>query len=98
MPQHHELKTHYPIYDAVRNGDKNYEVRKDDRAFQCGDTVELIATDPRLPPQGCFPAPVAPPFVNRPNLFFRIGFVLRGGQYGVEPGFVAFSLLPQEPK
>ena len=25
---------------------------------------------------------------------FRIGFVLRGGQFGIEPGYVVFQLEP----
>lgn len=37
----HELKTLPKFFDAVREGKKTFEVRKDDRNFQVGDTLEL---------------------------------------------------------
>lgn len=88
---HHTLKTHPPMFRAVRDGVKNFEVRKDDRAFQTGDTVELVFNDPSVP-GGSFQAP-APPHPagsddTRTTLKRKITFVLRGGQYGVEPGYV----------
>ena len=40
----HELKIAAPYYDAVLSGDKNFEIRFNDRGFQKGDTVKLVAT------------------------------------------------------
>jgi len=37
----HELKTTRPMFDAICNGGKRFEVRKDDRGFQPGDTLKL---------------------------------------------------------
>lgn len=88
---HHVLKTHPAMFRAVRDGRKNFEVRKDDRAFQAGDTVELTFHDPEI-------APFSPPEpFNKAdniadNLHRVVTFVLRGGQYGVEPGFVVLAL------
>lgn len=91
---HHILKTHPAMFRAARAGTKTFEVRQDDRAFQKGDTVELVYHDPNLPT--AVPAPVMPSSPdkndNRQPMHFRIGFVLRGGQYGIEPGYVAFSI------
>jgi hypothetical protein len=87
---HHTLKTHPSLFRAVRDGVKNFDVRKDDRAFQTGDTVELTFHDPSAP--GGFPSP---PFVEndaRSPMKRKITFVLRGGQYGVEPGYVVLAL------
>lgn len=43
---HHELKT-WPIYfDRVWEGKKGFEVRKNDRDFQAGDTVTLREFEP----------------------------------------------------
>lgn len=89
----HELKAHPAMYMAVSRGAKTFEIRKDDRAFQAGDVVRLRYYDPLNDTP--FPRPPAPED-NFPPLEFTIGFVLRGGQYGIEPGYVAFSLLPIE--
>lgn len=78
---HHTIKTHAELYHRVKSGEKRFDIRKDDRNYQCGDTVTLEYFD----------SPAAPPHGNEP-LDFRIGFVLRGGQYGLEPGYVAFQL------
>lgn len=90
---HHKLKCHPAMFRAVRDGSKKFEARFDDRAFQCGDTVELLFHDPA--PSTTFPVPPAPhdPKDSLDPLFATIGFVLRGGQYGVEPGHVVFSLI-----
>lgn len=82
---HHTIKTHAELYHRVKSGEKRFDIRKDDRNYQCGDTVTLEYFD----------SPAAPPHGNEP-LDFRIGFVLRGGQYGLEPGYVAFQLEPAE--
>ena len=37
----HTLKILPEYFDAVRRGDKNFELRKDDRNFQVGDIVIL---------------------------------------------------------
>jgi hypothetical protein len=87
------LKTHPPMFRAVRDGVKNFDVRKDDRAFQTGDTVELVFSDPAVP-GGSFPTPPQPWGEDdaRANLKRKITFVLRGGQYGVEPGYVVLAM------
>jgi hypothetical protein len=95
MPTHHTLKTDEAAYKAVRRGDKNFEVRKDDRMYQAGDAVTLQHHDPNTVPNGFRPPWPAGQEPNPDLGPFVIGFVLRGGQYGVEPGYVAFSLLPK---
>lgn len=42
MPVIHELKCHDVYFDAIQSGLKSFEVRRDDRGFQKGDTVRLI--------------------------------------------------------
>lgn len=37
----HELKLDIKYFDEVKNGNKNFEIRKNDRDFQVGDTLEL---------------------------------------------------------
>lgn len=42
----HELKTIQPFYKQVANGNKMFELRKNDRNFQIGDTLILMEYDP----------------------------------------------------
>lgn len=88
----HKLKTWPQYWDAVASGDKTFEVRRDDRGFQKGDEVELLkcsekwrfgdyAIDMDIVTQ-------KPKHVLRK----RITYVLTGGQFGIEPGFVVLGL------
>lgn len=42
----HRLRTLACYWDAVESGKKRFEVRRDDRGFQCGDIVEFVRVDP----------------------------------------------------
>lgn len=85
----HELKTWARYWDAVESGAKTFEVRKNDRAFQTGDLLELVK------------CANAPPYyyVNPPGELYgktilrkRITYLLQGGQFGIEPGFCVLGL------
>lgn len=39
----HELKLDIKYFDEVKNGHKNFEIRKNDRDYQIGDVLELKA-------------------------------------------------------
>ena len=41
----HDLKLNTEFCDAVLNGEKTFEVRKNDRGFQTGDLIRFIPTD-----------------------------------------------------
>lgn len=88
MSQKHELKT-WPVYfDAVARGEKTFEVRRDDRGFQKGDLVRLLRTSERMPHQ------VDYDYDGKPNyeITREISYVLTGGQFGIEPGYVVLGL------
>jgi murein L,D-transpeptidase YafK len=78
----HELKTLAPYWDAIECGDKNFEVRRDDRGFQKGDTLKLYRTE-RLAENG---------WKRNRCLERRISYILTGGQFGIEPGYVVLAL------
>ena len=42
---YHCLKLSTRYYDSVDNGTKPFEVRKDDRSFRIGDTIEFMRVD-----------------------------------------------------
>jgi hypothetical protein len=81
----HNLKTWPIFWEAVAAGDKTFEVRRDDdRQFQKGDMLHLLEFDPtdESEPGG---------YTGR-ELEFQVTYVLRGGQFGIEPGFVVLGL------
>jgi hypothetical protein len=89
----HTLKTLPVYFDAVERGEKTFEIRRDDRGFQKGDVVRLKRFDPQLgyttiPGQGRF---------SELSLERRIAWILTGGQFGLEPGYVILALAPVEP-
>lgn len=87
MATTHTLKTLPPFFDAVVRGDKTFEVRKDDRAFQAGDTLVLNHYDPEK--DG---VPFAAPYIKPDPIMLRCTYVLRGGQFGIEPGYVVLGI------
>ena len=82
----HRLKTLPPYFDAVARGEKNFEVRRDDRGFQKGDVVILawynIGLNNYLRP-------------NVDTIRRRISYILTGGQFGIAPGYVVLALEPE---
>lgn len=86
----HELKVNPPYFEAVERGDKNFEVRRDDRGFQKGDRLILRWHDPMRNPtlQG----------LNGLRTLERtIAYILTGGQFGLEPGYVVLGFEPCSP-
>lgn len=88
-PVVHQLKTWPTYWDAVARGEKSFEVRKNDRAFQTGDIVVLSRQT-----RDEFGAPYDTDYTTDTvrSLTFRIGWILQGGQFGIEPGYCIFSL------
>lgn len=81
----HTLKTLPSYWDAVERGEKNFEVRKDDRGFQKGDTLRLVKLRRGLAAEWTENLDVKP-------LERRIAYILTGGQFGIEPGYVVMGL------
>lgn len=75
----HKLKTHPEFFINVFSGIKTFEIRKDDRDFKIGD--ELLLEE--FLPKG--------DYTGR-NLHRRIDYILKGGQFGIETGFVALAI------
>lgn len=78
----HELKTWPVHFDRVVDGSKTFEVRKDDRGYQTGDTLVLREWDP-----------AAPGYTGH-VLEVGVGFIFRRG-FGLDCGeYVVMSLVP----
>jgi hypothetical protein len=80
MSRVHLLKCTQPYLRDIMTGMKLFEVRRNDRDFKVGDTLELREWDGNDHGQSHIEA--------------RVVYVLQGGQFGIEPGFVVLGLRP----
>ncbi len=83
----HRLKTLSPYWDAINRGEKNFEVRRDDRGFQKGDILLLEKYDGAyyVKEGHSLSSPIA-------TIRAEVTYVLTGGQLGIEPGYVVMGL------
>ena len=79
MAQIHSIKCWPPYFGAIRRKEKNFDVRRDDRGYQKGDTVVLREWDQS-----------SVRFTGNDE-HRKIKFILTGGQFGIEPGFVVLG-------
>lgn len=86
----HELKTLPRYWDAIADGRKTFEVRRNDRAFQTGDILALV----KLTESGIsYDLDHAKPFLERKRIIRkRITYLLQGGQFGIEPAYCVLGL------
>ncbi len=87
------LKTAAYCWDAIERGDKNFEIRRDDRGFQKGDVLVLRRLEKGL---ACdfYSTPPGSRFGTM-DLRRRVLWILTGNQFGIEPGYVIMSLGPE---
>ena len=77
--QHHYLKCETEYYQAVERGDKTFELRKNDRNYQVGDLLHLKET-------------VNGVYTERQLKPKEVVYILEGGKYGLEEGYVIMQL------
>ena len=87
-PTEHNLKTLARYWDAIADGRKTFEVRRNDRAFQTGDILVLLKWDD----EGKYYVPDPADRFNASTIRKRITYLLQGGQFGIEPGFCVLGL------
>ena len=74
----HYLKLNIDFCDDVLSGNKNFEVRYNDRGYQTGDLIEFIPYDGK------------PCTHEISNHRYRIKYVLNG--WGLKDGYVALAI------
>jgi hypothetical protein len=84
----HHLKILGPYWDAVRSGVKNFEVRRDDRGFAVDDVL-VLSRITQVPGGAADEA-----YTREMKLRRRVIYILPGGQFGIEPGYVVLGLGP----
>ena len=93
----HELKVLQPMFPALVDGSKTFEVRKNDRGFQVGDTLILMrwGTDPVTEVEGFMSGDAETGMVvHRIKADFvkvKVTYILPGGQFGVDPDYVVMG-------
>lgn len=78
---HHHLKTWPEYFRAIKSGQKNFELRVNDRNFASGDHVTLEEWNP-----------VTKEYTGR-IAEYVIGFIV-DSEWGLQSGWCAFGLLP----
>lgn len=91
----HELKV-WPVYfRRLADGLKTFEIRKNDRGYQAGDTLILREYDPAGDHDDCPDERCATRRYTGAQIRRRIGFVASGRLFGLDLGeHVVLSLLP----
>ena len=79
QPRCHVLKTIAPYFEEVASRRKTFEVRKDDRGFQVGDTLVLEEIDE----QGWY---------TGRNCTVEVVYKLSGGQFGIESWYCVLGI------
>lgn len=84
----HEVKCWPAYFGPIRRKEKNFCVRRDDRGYQKGDTLHLREWQPPPSPNytGSYTGSYTGNDENR-----KIKFILTGGQFGIEPGYVVLG-------
>ena len=80
----HKIKIRESFANAVNNGDKTFEVRKNDRGYQKGDTIQFVVL---YDSDGC--EMISHPLMEKT---FEITYVLSG--WGIEEGYCVFGIKP----
>ena len=79
----HELKTWPSFFEAVKSGRKRFELRRNDRDFEAGDKLILKEYDPSK-------SATCLKYTGR-ALECDVPYVLRGGEFGLDPGHCVMS-------
>lgn len=93
MKRTHLLKTWPSVFPDIDSGAKTVEIRRNDRDFRVGDHLALLEYDPDARTVNDDQIEVVGRYTGR-TCERLITHVLPGGQFGLEPGFVALSLRP----
>lgn len=93
----HVLKTDPQMWKRLADGEKTFELRRDDRGYQRGDELWLYAFDRTGSDHDCSDPKCGGNWRSdrRTRLRFTVGFVAKGTFYGLPLGdFAVLSLIP----
>lgn len=76
----HELKCWAEYFHEIFTGRKGFEVRKNDRNYQVGDTLILKEWLPNMEKY------------SGDEVTVKVTYILHGGQFGIEEGYCVMSI------
>jgi hypothetical protein len=76
----HDLKTWPQYFNRILDREKKFELRKNDRDFQVGDTLLLLEWFPETKE-----------FTGR-ELAVKVTYILHGPAFGIEQGYCVMSI------
>jgi hypothetical protein len=79
----HQLKTWPEYFKALKDGTKNFELRKNDRDFRVGDILYLKEYNPETEA-----------YTSR-SLEFYVTYII-DGEWGLKEGYCAMALMPYD--
>ena len=81
----HELKAWPEYFTAMKNGLKTFDFRINDRNFQVGNFIMFLEWDT-----------VTQDYtdIRENRLLYKITYIMKGGKFGLEEGFVCMSIIP----
>ena len=87
MTKAHEIKCHPHFFDALKRGDKNFEIRRNDRGYHNGDVLIIRKYDPSY---GVIP--------GEQPLHFKVTYLMTDEDFpGLLPGYVVMGITPWSP-
>lgn len=86
MAVEHKLKCWPNYFEAIERGEKTFEVRRDDRGYQKGDVLILQKYDPEKARYVYYGDH------HMAELRRKVKYIMTGGQFGLEPGYVVMAL------
>ena len=89
----HHLKTWPQFFEAVADGNKTFEIRKNDRHFAVDDVLVLREWTPvanAVPWRSSVPDG----FYSGREVHRKVTYILQGGQWGIEEGYVVLGMVP----
>ena len=94
MTRAHELKTWPEPFQAVLDGRKRYEIRKDDRGYAVGDTLVLKEWDPspHPNPMGLHRLQYEKAGYSGRVVVARIAYITPGGSWGLPADLCVMSI------
>lgn len=78
----HELKTEKELFQCIVSGEKTFETRLNDRAFQKNDILILYEYDS-----------IESKYSGRYCIYI-VSYIIPGGNYGIQNGYVVMSIIP----
>lgn len=86
MPREHKLKTWPSFFEAIERGDKQFEIRRNDRDFAVGDTLRLQEWDP-----GKESSLSHFKYTGR-EMTVVVTYIVHGGQWGIDPAYCVMGI------